>query len=518
MSWKEEVDGILRRRELALSHGGKEAVEEQHARGRLAVRERIEGLIDRDSFHEHGQLAGQSEVDDQGNLIDFTPSNTVVGTGRIDGRRVVVCGDDFTIRGAAYSAVGLKKGQYADQLSVQRRLPLVRLLDSGGASIAGARGTKGRSGYDMTAVSPMNLLCVDALAQVPVVSAALGPVAGFSAARLVASHFSVMTRDTSQILTGGPVLVERAIGQTTSKEDLGGSQVHGLSGVVDNVADSERDVWRQIRTFLSFLPGNVWEPPPVIESSDPANRQEEELLSIIPENRRRAYKVRRVIELIVDHGSFFEKTTGYGRSQVTGFARMNGHPVGILANDCYFDGGSMTAAAAQKVRRFVELCDTFHLPVVSLVDQPGFMIGEAAERAGTIRYGMEAMFAATQTTVPWVAVLMRKAFGVAAGVHLGPGATVFAWPSAESGALPVEGGVALAYRREIETADDPIAKRRLLEDEMSAAQSVFPRAEEFGVHDLIDPRETRPALCDWLEEVIPQLSARSGPRRYTVRP
>jgi acetyl-CoA carboxylase carboxyltransferase component len=239
---------------------------------------------------------------------------------------------------------------------------------------------------------------------------------------------------------------------------------------------------------------------------------------VIPRNRRQAYKIRFVLDLVVDRGSFFEMTQQYGPSQVTGFARVKGHPVGVLANDCYRAGGAMTAEGAQKVRRFVELCDAFGLPIVSFVDEPGFMIGPDAEKAGTIRYGMEAMFAVAQSRVPWLAVLVRKAFGVAAGIHLGPISTVLAWPSAESGALPVEGGVALAYRSEIENAPDPEARRRELEEEMGRAQSVFPRAEEFGVHDLIDPRETRPRLCDWIDEIQPQLRSLGGPVRYSPRP
>jgi acetyl-CoA carboxylase carboxyltransferase component len=517
MSWKPEADEIQRRRELAGELGGSEAVERQHGRGRGTVRERIDALIDRDSFREHAGIAGVAEIDDQGRR-SFTPANVVVGTALIDGRRVVVCGDDFTIRGAAYSAVGLKKGLYADELAVRRRVPLVRLLEAGGASIAGASGTRGRSGYDMTAPASLNRLCMETMATVPVVCAALGPVAGFPAGRLVASHLSIMTRDTAQVLTGGPALVERALGETISKEDLGGAKVHEKSGVVDNVAEDETDVWRQIRKFLSYLPANVWEKAPVFDMGDLRNREEDELLQIIPRNRRRAYKIRAVIGLIVDRGSFFEMTAGYGRSQVTGLARVNGHPVGVIANDCHRDGGAMTAEGAQKIRRFVETCDSFHLPIVSFVDEPGFMIGQAAERAGTIRYGMATMFAVLQTTVPWFAVVIRKAFGVAQGIHLGPASTVVAWPSAESGALPVEGGVALAYRSEIEQADDPEARRRELEEEMAAAQSIFPRAEEFGVHDLIDPRHTRPLICDWLDEVQHQLAERAGPRRYSIRP
>ena len=517
MSWKREADEIQRRREIASKHGGAREVARQHERGRGTVRERIDALVDRDSFREHAGIAGASEIDDEGQA-SFSPANVVVGTALLDGRRAVVCGDDFTIRGAAYSAVGLKKGLYADELAVRRRLPLVRLLEAGGASIAGASGTRGRSGYDMTAPASLNRLCMETLAKVPVVCAALGPVAGFPAGRLVASHLSIMTRETAQVLTGGPVLVERALGQKISKEELGSAKVHEGSGVVDNIAEDEDDAWRQIRKFLSYLPANVWQRPPAFDLGDLRNREEEELLEIIPRNRRRAYKIRRLVELVVDRTSFFELAAGYGRSQVVGLARINGHAVGVIANDCYWDGGAMTAQGAQKIRRFVETCDSFHLPIVSFVDEPGFMIGQAAEQAGTIRYGMAAMFAVLQTTVPWFAVVVRKAFGVAQGIHLGPASTVVAWPSAESGALPVEGGVALAYRGEIESAEDPAARRRELEDEMAAAQSIFPRAEEFGVHDLIDPRHTRPLICDWLDEVQQQLANRSGPRRYSIRP
>ncbi len=518
MSWKPEVDEIERRRALAAEHGGAEAVAKQHGRGRLTARERVAALVDKGSFREHGGVAGRGERDDEGRLTDFTPANVVTGVARIDGRPAVVCADDFTIRGAAYSDAGLRKGQHADQLAVRRRMPLVRLLEGGGASVAGPGAVRGRSGYDFVSPSILNLLCVEALSTVPVVCAALGAVAGFPAARLVASHLSIMTRDTAQVLTGGPLLVERALGDRVSKEELGGAQVHLRSGVVDNVAEDEEDVWRQVRAFLGYLPPNVFEAPPVMSCDDPPGRQEEELLAIVPRNRRRAYKMRRAIELIVDRGSFFEMGARFGRSQITGLARLGGHPVGVLANDPMFLGGSMSADGAQKVRRFVDFCDVFGLPVASFVDEPGFMIGREAESAATIRHGMRAMFAVLQSEVPWISVILRRSFGVAAGIHLGPGGTVLAWPSAESGALPVESGVALAFRREIAEAPDPEARRRELEDEVAAAQSMFPRAEDFGVHDLIDPRETRPRLCEWIDEVTRQPRVRTGRRRYTIRP
>ena len=199
-------------------------------------------------------------------------------------------------------------------------------------------------------------------------------------------------------------------------------------------------------------------------------------------------------------------------------ARLAGRPIGVMANDNRFWAGAMDAAGSQKIRRFVDFCDTFHLPIVSFVDEPGFMIGTESEQAGTIRYGAAAIFAVMQSRVPWASVIVRKAYGVAAAAHFGPGGTVLSWPSAETGALPVEGGVAVAFRRDIAAASDPEARRRELEEQFFAAKSPFPRAEGFGVHDLIDPRRTRPTLCRWVEAVEPLLASQLGPRAYTVRP
>jgi len=530
MSWKPEIDEIERRRQRALEMGGGDALAQHRERGRMNVRERIDALVDRDSFSERGQLAGGSEKPDGS---DFQPTGIVLGMARIQDRPVVVCGDDFTIRGGAYSQAGLKKGLYAEELAVSRRVPLVRLLEAGGASIAGTGGgSRGRSGYDWTAPPMLNILAMQSMQSVPVVCIALGPVAGFPAGRLVASHLSIMTRKGAQVLTGGPAVVAQATKEELTKEELGSAKVHGRNGMVDNVAEDEADALRQAQQFLSYLPGHAGERPPYFDVGDRPGRRAEELVSIVPRERRRAFKMRRLIGHVVDERSFFEIGAGWGRSQITGLARVDGTSVGVLANDCYHDGGSMTADGAAKIRRFVEMCDLFHLPIVSFVDEPGFMIGSAAEEAGTIRAGMNAMFAVLQSTVPWFACVVRRSYGVAQGLHLGPnvgppgeagvgsGSTVVAWPSAMSGALPVESGVALAFRREIEAAADPDARRAALEEEMALAQSVMPRAEEFGVHDLIDPRETRPRLCEWVREIDTALSrhARAGAPRYSMRP
>jgi len=522
MSWEPEVEGIRRRRELAKEHGGEAGVAKQHAAGRLTIRERIEGLVDSGSFREQGPIAGQSEVGDDGELRDFVPANYILGFARLAGRPCVIGGEDFTQRGGSPSPAGLRKSVFAEELAVRYRLPLVRFLEGAGGSITGpaGRGRKARpapSG-DSTAAPHRFASIARAMETAPVVSAALGAVAGFPAARLVASHFSVMVRNTAQVLIGGPALVERATGEVKTKEELGGAKVHLRSGVVDNAADDEAEAFAQIRRFLSYLPSNVWEPAPRAECPDPPDRTEDELLGIVPRDRRRVYAMRRVVELVVDRDSFFEMSAGFGRSQITGLARLAGQPVGIWANDSRFYAGAMTADGARKVRRFVDLCDVFHLPVVSLVDEPGFMIGSEAERAGTIRHGAEALFAVVQSRVPWASVIVRKAYGVAAAAHFGPGGLVLAWPSAESGALPIEGGVAVAFRREIASAPDPEARRAELEAQMEAGRSPFPRAEGFGVHDLIDPRETRRALCDWVGWIQSQLHQQLGPRLHGIRP
>jgi len=511
MSWKDEAEEIKRRKAEAKKMGGVEAVARHHEKGRLTVRERIARVTDKDSFVEHGEIAGAEEEDGT-----FTPANYVVGLGEIGGRPVAVGGEDFTLKGGSPNAAGLRKSVYAEELALTYKVPLVRLLEGGGGSVRGASGK--RPAGEPVFATPRFLSIAEAMGQVPVASAALGPVAGFPAARLAASHFSVMSEATAQLLIAGPKVVERALGRELTKEELGGATVHAKSGAVDNIAKDEADALDQIRAFLSYMPRNVWADLPIGDTADPTDRRDEDLLSIVPRDRRKPFKMRKLIEHVVDQGSFFEMTRSYGPGQITGLARMSGHPVGILANDCRYYAGAMTAEGSQKVRRFVDLCNTFGLPIISFVDEPGFMIGPDSEAAGTIRHGTAAVMAVVQSRVPWISIIVRKAFGVAAAAHFGPKGHVLAWPSAETGALPLEGGVAVAFGREIAAADDPEAKRKELEDALAAAQSPFPRAETFSVHDLIDPRDTRPVIWDWLKFALPTLDALKGPYQPTMRP
>ena len=507
MNWKKETTELKKRRKLAKSQGGKEAIKLQHAKGRLTLRERINLLLDENSFEEQGEIAGGSEVNEEGQLESLTPANFILGFGKINNKSVVVGGEDFTVKGGSPNPAGLRKSVYTEELALKYKMPLIRLHEGGGGSVAGPGKKSGGYGGDPVFSRSRFKSIADTLREIPVASAALGPVAGMPAARFVASHFRVMTKETAQILVAGPAVVERAFGKKMTKEELGGSEVHNLNGVTDYVATSEEYAFLQIKTFLSFFPQNKYELTERIETPDPFDRQEESLISIIPKDRKKSYEMRDVVNLIFDKDSFFEMTKFFGRGIITGFARINGYSVAIFANDSNFYAGSMSAEGAQKTSRFIRLCDTFNIPIVSLVDEPGFLIGPDAEKAGTILHGTEAVLATTESTVPWTTVMIRKSFGVAAAAHYGPDGYVLAWPSAESGPLPLEGGVAVAFKKEIAQAANPEAKRKELEEKMAKNQNPFPRAEAFSVHEIIDPRETRRYISLWADRIQGQLKA-----------
>ena len=518
MSWLEEVEEIRRRRELALLMGGPERVERQHRMGRLTIRERIAGLIDPGSLVEIGQLVG-SGVYAAGSLVDFTPDAYVMGLARVDGRDIVVAGEDFTVRGGSgKGAEGHRlKRDMAFAMAKQYRIPLVQFFDGAGASIAAIE-NMGRS-YLPNSKDWSDPL--DLLGMVPMIGGILGAVAGGIAAYACLTHWTCMARG-AELFAAGPVIVKRALGVEVTKQQLGSSDLHVYtSGVADNEAVDEADCFDQIATFLSYMPSSVWELPPYVEPDDSPDRREEELLSIVPRESRRGYDMYRVIELIVDQGSMFEIKPGYGRCIITALARMNGHVVGVVANNPLVQAGALDVAGSEKMTHFMELCDTFRIPLLHLVDVPGFMVGPEAEAAGTLRYGMRAMWLAHQVTVPSVAVHVRRCYGMAGvatstpanlGIRLG-------WPSGEWGSLPVEGGVDAAYRRLIEQADDPEQARKEIEERLKLMKSVFPIAEAFGIEDLIDPRDTRPLVIRYLEAAIPRLAHDLGPKpRFGVRP
>ncbi|MGZ4268396.1 MAG: acyl-CoA carboxylase subunit beta [Solirubrobacteraceae bacterium] len=520
MSWQPELDELRRREALAHQMGGEERVARQRAQGKLTARERIDRLLDAGTFHETGALAGVGSYDDAGELTGFTPANMVVGQGRIEGRRAVVQADDFTVRGGAADAAIWQKMVWAEQAAHELRQPLVRLVDGTGGG--GSVKTLETMGFSYVPPLPGFELVIENLSRVPVVAAALGPCAGLGAARVALSHFSVIVRGTAQLFVAGPPLVAAAMGESPDKEQLGGARAQTRAGAVDNEAADEDDALAQVRRYLSYFPGSAWEAPPIIAATDDPERREEELLSIVPRASRQSYKMRRILELVVDRGSLFELGARYGRSVITALARLDGRPVGVLASDPHHYGGGITGDASDKLARFADTCDAFRLPVVNFVDVPGFVIGTDAERAGTMRRGARALAAVHQARTPWASVLVRKVFGVAGAGH-GDGSRLnlrFAWPSGDWGSLPIEGGIEAAYRRELEAADDPVALRAEIAERLNRVRSPFRTAERFSVEEIIDPRATRPVLCDWCaraHELI-ALDAHAGPVARGTRP
>jgi acetyl-CoA carboxylase carboxyltransferase component len=516
--WEPEVAEIRRREAMAREMGGPEKVRRQHDAGKLTVRERIDSLVDPGSFHEIGALAGRAVYDDDGELVEFVPANFLFGRGRVGGRPVVVAGDDFTVRGGAADAAIHQKMVAAEQMAGELRLPMIRLVDGTGGG--GSVKTIEQDRRTYVPFIPGWDVVVDNLATVPVVALALGSVAGLGAARVVTSHYALMVGGTSQVFVAGPPVVAR-LGEHVDKEELGGSHIHGRNGVVDDVVDTEKEAFDRTARFLSYLPPSVDQLAERGRVDDDPERREQWLIGAIPRNRRQAYAARPIIDAVVDRDSFFEIGRSWGRSAVTGLARLDGWPVAVIAGDPMVYGAGWTADASDKVARLVDLADTFHLPVVHLVDQPGFVIGVEAERAATIRRGARALAAVYQAEVPWCSVILRRVFGVAGAGHANHARFHYryAWPSGDWGSLPLEGGVEAAYRAELDACTSDEERAQLLERltrRLDRVRSPLRTAEAFLVEELVDPRDTRPLLCEFANLAAPL--RRTGRRASGYRP
>lgn len=517
--WEPEAEEIRERRRWADAMGGAEAVDARHRAGFLTVRERIAGVVDRGSFQEVGKLTGKGEYVD-GRLVRVVPAPYVMGLAEVDGRPVAIGGEDTTIRGGTSWGHGRRKGGqggFVDDLAYHYRIPLVRLVDGYGGGVASAK--RGFAVFPGHSNDP-GVNVADLLGRVPVVGAVMGVAAGGPAMRAVMSHWSVMVKH-STIFASGPQIVERGLGQKITKEALGGPAVAvERAGTIDNVAATEEEAFAMIRRFLSFLPSNVWQLPPVLPAGDPVDRCEDELIRIVPRDPRKPYSMKRVLELILDRDSMFEIQPHYGKSAITALARIGGFPVGVIANNPMV-GGRIDVKSARKHVRFMELCDTFHIPILFFLDVPGFLIGREAEEAAMLREGTRAMFAKCQVSVPIVSVVTRKCYGMGGAVGLDTYGLDFkiAWPSGEWGSLAVEGGVRAEYRREIESAPDPARREKEIEADLKRLTSPFLAAESFAVEDLIDPRETRPYLHRFVKAMQVRLATETGPKaRYGVRP
>jgi acetyl-CoA carboxylase carboxyltransferase component len=515
MSWEPELQELRRREAYAEELGGELRVKRQHDGGRLTIRERVNALADDGSFHETGKIAGLAEYDGNNDLAHLTPSNFVFGRATLDGRKVIIGGDDFTVRGGSADATIKEKHHQCEQMANALRLPLVRLVEgSGGGGSVKTIETTGRA--NVPGVSGWEVV-VENMATIPRVALGLGSVAGLGAAHLAASHYSVMIKEKSAMFVAGPPVVART-GQDLTKNELGGTDIQLKAGAVDHAVNTEEEAFACTRDFLSYLPSSVFELPPRGPVDDDPNRRVDWLIDAIPRSIRQVYKVRPIIEALVDNGVFFEMGSRYGRSVVTGFARLNGWPVAVMASDPYSYGGCWTAATCKKVTKFVDLAETFHLPVVYLVDCPGFQIGLEAEQAGTIKEGVRAMSAMWQTTTPWCAVILRNAFGVAGAAHRNGGrfCTRYAWPSGRWGSLPLEGGIEAAYRADLDAADDREEKLAEIEQRLNKLRSPFRSAENFLIEEIVDPRDTRALLCDFADSAAPLRA--TGPSRFGMRP
>lgn len=485
----------------------------QKKAGKLWVRERIEALLDKGSFYEVGSVAGtidwktsfgiNGRVKDE--IESFTPSNNVQGFGSVGGRRVVFTADDFSLRAGHADGAIWAKTIYMEKLCIDLRLPVVKLVDgsSGGGSVT----TIKKEGFSYVPPMPgfkevneqLNL-------GIPNVGAILGPAIGLGAARVTACHFSVMAADVGALFNAGPHVVAKAtFEEGLTAGELGGPDVHCANGTIDNAAADEMGCFDQIRQFLSYVPNcGLNDLPPVQPSNDPNDRDVTSLRTIVPRRRQRAYAMLHLIQIVLDQGSWFEIGSGWGNTAIVGLGRLAGHPVGIIANNPEVLSGATDAFGAQKISKHLNLCDVFNLPIVQLVDCPGYAVGTTAERQATMKYGVELGKAYFSTTVPIFNVLVRKCYGVAGGIMTDcrdPHHWI-AWPSLESGSLPLEGGIEASHARELREAGENRSElySTLLED-YTRLQNPVRTAAAFDVPEVVDPAVTRKLLCAWTAHV-----------------
>jgi acetyl-CoA carboxylase carboxyltransferase component len=486
-----------------------EAVARQRARGKLTARERIELLVDDGTFEEYGAFVTPDE-NERLEGLDVPADGLVTGTGLVDGRPASVVAIDFTVLGGSNGNAGVDKIIRMARLSLQRGFPHVMLLDGGGHRMQEMDGrdfaTGGPSAFQEQALMS---------GWTPQVAAVMGPAFAGPAAQAMFADFVPIVRETGSIGVAGRSLVRAAIGVDITTEQLGGSGVQMANGIVDLELDDDKACLEAVKTFLSFLPTNASQPPPVTPTEDPPDRAEPRLREVVPENRRRAYDVRAVLEGIVDDGALFELRPGYARNAVTALARIDGRPVGLVATQPQHLAGALDAAACSKVARFVSLCDAYGLPIVTFIDSPGMLVGPEAERQGVLRHATRLLLVLGHATVPIVSVVLRKCYGLAylalAGGRSWNAEACLLWPSAEVCPMSIEGAVDQAYRKAWEEADDPAVARANLIAQHYELATPFRAASGFGVDDIIDPAHTR-------GHISRVLAVNSGRRSLAVPP
>jgi acetyl-CoA carboxylase carboxyltransferase component len=491
------VEDLQARRAKALLGGGEEKIAKQHERGKLTARERIALLIDAGTFVELGIHGRPHFAQRAMDGVEAPADGVITGYGKIDGRLAAVCAYDFTVMAGSMGMTGEIKTTRLRELALTKRIPFVWLLDSAGARVQEAAGAMfAGSGHLFREEVVMSGV-------IPQVAALMGPCAAGTAYIPGLADFVPMVRGRGSMALAGPHLVRAAVGEDVTQEELGGSRVHcRKSGVGDmEVADDEECIAR-IKEYLSYMPPNCEERPPVRAVSDPIERAEDALLDVLPESNRKPYDMYEVIKLIVDDGEYLDIKRQWAKTIITCFARFGGRPVGIVANQPKQLGGILDNDSSDKAARFVNLCNAFAIPLVFIQDVPGFMVGTKVEAAGIIRHGAKMLYAVANATVPKITVITRKAYG--AGYYVMNGRAyepdlIVAWPSAEISVMGAEGVVEIAFRKVVDEAEDPAAKRAELIEAFRKQFDVYIAAGNDLIDDVIDPRETRATICRALE-------------------
>ena len=505
------------RREI-LDEGRPQAVNKRHEQGFGTARERIEQLLDSNSFREIGALVQPDRSNPLNRDLHAPADGVITGTGMINAREACILSQDYTVHGGSIGSVADRKMGRLTHRAIDRGLPLVLLLEGGGHRIQ-----DGMNAAHFAAASPVFHNIAQLSGWAPYVVAIMGEGFAGPTAYAALADFVVMIRGTSTMGIAGPALVQAGTGQTISKQDLGGSKRQvDQQGIADLGVDSEQECLAAIQTFLSYLPQNASQPLPIVDCDDPADRRDDELLQLVPANSRKVYDMRKVISIIADRDSVFELKPTYARNMLTCFARLGGRPVGFIANQPLRKGGVLDVAACEKAAHFIGLCDAFGLPLVSLIDIPGISIGAAAEDTGLGRRSGRLFFEMGVATVPRVSVVIRKGFGggyYAMGGGRGFDAdAAYAWPTAEICAMSIEGAVDVAYRKKYLAADDPEAARQAMIDDIKNQTGAIDAASDFGLDDIIDPRHTRQLLIETFSSCPPRRPDRSPPRKRPISP
>jgi acetyl-CoA carboxylase carboxyltransferase component len=491
------VEDLHARRKQIKLGGGQEKIDRQHEQGKLTARERIALLVDKGTFVELG-IHGRPHTSQRAmEGVDAPADGVITGYGKVDGRLVAVCAYDFTVMAGSMGMTGEFKVTRLRELALTKRIPFVWLLDSAGARVQEAAGAMfAGSGHLFREEVIMSGV-------VPQVAALMGPCAAGTAYIPGLADFVPMVKGRGSMALAGPHLVRAAVGEDVSQEELGGSRVHcRKSGVGDMEVDSDEECIDQIKQYLSYMPSHCEQRPPVRPVADPIERADEELLDVLPESNRKPYDMYDVLSHIVDDGEIFDIKRQWAKTIITCFARFGGRPAGIVANQPKQLGGILDNDSADKAARFINLCNAFSIPLVFVQDVPGFMVGTKVEAEGIIRHGAKMLYAVANATVPKITVITRKAYGAGYYVMCGRAYEpdlIVAWPSAEISVMGAEGVVEIAFRKAVEAAEDPDAKRAELIESFKKMFDVYIAAGNDLIDDVIDPRETRATICRALE-------------------